>query len=144
MNEKESKAEYWSEFNEKVNEVQQSLDSSSVTQENIVEIKNKISLLQVLVTSNIEILPKYDIRRSQEVWRSDLVFDHHSLEQEIDLLKKNTQIVEEKFQPRKKFAFSSRSKTKPEKRSTTRPPLFYQTVSDDLSLLLVHPRQQSR
>jgi hypothetical protein len=67
MDEKESKTEYWSEFNEKVSDIQLSLNSTSLTQENILEIKNKLSSLQVLVTSNIEILPKYDIRRSQEV-----------------------------------------------------------------------------
>jgi hypothetical protein len=67
MNSAESTTEYWSDFNEKVNEIQALLDHDSITPEHLLEIKSKLSLLQTFATSNLEILPKYDVRRSQEV-----------------------------------------------------------------------------
>ncbi len=68
----ESKAEYWSEFTDRVNQIQSSLDTPSLIVETLSEIKNQISLLQIFATSNNEILPKYDVRRSQEV-RLDII-----------------------------------------------------------------------
>jgi hypothetical protein len=73
MNVVESTAEYWSDFNEKVGEIQVLLDHDSVTPEHLLDIKSKISSLQTFATSNLEILPKYDVRRSQEVHQKTLV-----------------------------------------------------------------------
>lgn len=122
MEETESKTIYWIEFNIKINLIEEEINKN-YNEINLNEIKNNLNNLQIYATSNTEILPKYDIRRSQEVFTSLLLdFLHFSLflilfnKQEIEILKKKIQILEEKVKPRKKFTFSSRSNNQTPKR----------------------------
>ena len=73
MDEIETKSLYWIEFNRKITSIEELINeqlnssSSSLINEKINEIKNELNELQIFATRNTEILPKYDIRRSQEV-----------------------------------------------------------------------------
>lgn len=60
--------EYWANFNELVSTIQVSLDNQlDISAEYLSSIKVAISSLQTYATSHTSILPKYDVRRSQEV-----------------------------------------------------------------------------
>ena len=63
----ESAAEYWVTFNQMLSDIQSSLNSPDVSAPVITGLKAKIADLQKYATSATVCLPKYDVRRSQEV-----------------------------------------------------------------------------
>jgi hypothetical protein len=64
----ETVTDFWAVFNEHVTAVQASLEASEdISMEQIATVKSKITELQVYATNSTTILPKYDVRRSQEV-----------------------------------------------------------------------------
>jgi hypothetical protein len=66
--EKESfRAEFWVSFNEKQTTVAACLEDPNATPETLVAAKRQITELQDFVTAAAIDLPKYDLRRSQEV-----------------------------------------------------------------------------
>lgn len=90
--------EFWGQFNNEIGDIKKFIEelagSDEGTEEKIIEIKNKISLLQKYSTESTRMMPPYDIRRSQE---------------EIEKLNKEFKNIELKKKPKKKFTFGSRS-----------------------------------
>lgn len=60
--------DYWIKFNEYVSKIQSSLaETGETTLEQLAATKLEITALQGYATNSTNVLPKYDIRRSQEV-----------------------------------------------------------------------------
>jgi hypothetical protein len=68
LDQPESIAEYWVKFNEYTTKIQAMMGSTdNKNVDHITSIKSRISELQHYSTISSSILPKYDIRRCQEV-----------------------------------------------------------------------------
>jgi tubulin-specific chaperone C len=91
--------QFWSEFHRRKFSIKESMGSltKASSKEGLAAIKVRIGNLQILSTTNVKLLPPYDIKRTQEV---------------IDLLGRDLKTLGVKFQPRTKFTFSARTKAR--------------------------------